>query len=159
MTTTHNSLFIAEQLVRITAKEVRYLERTVNRLRNMNIDLVWVESLENSDEHSEMLDAFVSRYGRLQDTLGDKLLPAMLRLSLEKTGSQLDNLLRAEKLGWIESTQVWIELRELRNRLVHEYMESASDLLSALQQALQSAHKLGETQLRMAETVQKVQVK
>src|SRR3989337_4305402 len=128
MTTTHNSLFIAEQLVRITAKEVRYLERTVNRLRNMNIDLVWVESLENSDEHSEMLDALVSRYGRLQDTLGDKLLPAMLRLSLEKTGSQLDNLLRAEKLGWIESTQVWIELRELRNRLVHEYMESASDL-------------------------------
>ncbi|MHB8974680.1 MAG: hypothetical protein ACYC3X_29875 [Pirellulaceae bacterium] len=156
MNTTQTNLFIAEQLVRITAKEVRYLERTVNRLQNLPLDLVWVESLENSDEHSEMLDAFVSRYGRLQDTLGDKLLPAMLRLSLEKTGSQLDNLLRAEKLGWIESTQVWIELRELRNRLVHEYMESASDLLSALQQALQSAYKLGETQLRMAETVQKV---
>ena len=72
---------------------------------------------------------------------------------------QLDNLLRAEKLGWIESTQIWIELRELRNRLVHEYMESASDLLSALQQALQSAHKLGKTQVLMAETVQKLQTK
>jgi len=152
-------LFIVEQLVRITAKEVRYLERVVNRLRKLNIDIAWVESLENSDEHSEMLDAFVSRYGRLQDTLGDKLLPAILRLNLEKVGSQLDNLLRAEKLGWIESTQIWIELRELRNRLVHEYMESASDLLSALQQALQSAHKLGETQVLMAETVQKVQAK
>ena len=159
MTAAQNNLFIVEQLVRITAKEVRYLERIVNRLRKMNIDLAWVESLENSDEHSEMLDAFVSRYGRLQDTLGDKLLPAVLRLNLEKVGSQLDNLLRAEKLGWIESTQIWIELRELRNRLVHEYMESASDLLSALQQALQSAHKLGETQVLMAETVQKVQAK
>ena len=159
MTAAQDNLFIVEQLVRITAKEVRYLERIVNRLRKMNIDLAWVESLENSDEHSEMLDAFVSRYGRLQDTLGDKLLPAILRLNLEKVGSQLDNLLRAEKLGWIESTQIWIELRELRNRLVHEYMESASDLLSALQQALQSAHKLGETQVLMAETVQKVQAK
>lgn len=159
MTAAQNNLFIVEQLVRITAKEVRYLERTVSRLRKMNIDLAWIESLENSDEHSEMLDAFVSRYGRLQDTLGDKLLPAILRLNLEKVGSQLDNLLRAEKLGWIESTQIWIELRELRNRLVHEYMESASDLLSALQQALQSAHKLGETQVLMAETVQKVQAK
>jgi len=159
MTAAQNNLFIVDQLVRITAKEVRYLERIVNRLRKMNIDLAWVESLENSDEHSEMLDAFVSRYGRLQDTLGDKLLPAILRLNLEKVGSQLDNLLRAEKLGWIESTQIWIELRELRNRLVHEYMESASDLLSALQQALQSAHKLGETQVLMAETVQKVQAK
>jgi hypothetical protein len=36
-------------------------------------------------------------------------------------------------------------------------MESAGDLLSALQQALQSAHKLGETQMRMAEIVQKLQ--
>ncbi len=159
MTDAQSNLFIAEQLVRITAKEARYLERTVNRLRNVNIDLAWVESLENNDEHSEMLDAFVSRFGRLQDTLGDKLLPAILRLNLEKTGSQLDNLLRAEKLGWIESTQIWIEIRELRNRLIHEYMESANDLLSALHQALQCAHKLGETQLLMAEAVQKVHAK
>ena len=57
MTAAQNNLFIVEQLVRITAKEVRYLERTVNRLRNVNVDLAWVESLETSDEHSEMLDA------------------------------------------------------------------------------------------------------
>lgn len=68
MTTVQDSQSIVEQLIRVTAKEVRYLERTANRLRSINIDLSWVESLENSDEHSEMLDAFVSRYGRLQDT-------------------------------------------------------------------------------------------
>lgn len=155
MTMAHNNLFIVSQLIRVTAKEARYLERTADRLRALNIDLSWVESLDNSDEFSEMLDAFVSRYGRLQDTLGDKLLPALLRASLEKTGSQLDNLLRAEKLGWIESTQIWIELRELRNRMVHEYMESAGDLLSALQQALNGVQVLTGTQLRMADCVQK----
>ena len=150
MTTQQNNQFIVTQLIRVTAKEARYLERTADRLRTFTIDLQWVESLDNNDEHSEMLDAFVSRYGRLQNTLGDKLLPAMLRSSLEKTGSQLDNLLRAEKFGWIESTQVWIELRELRNRLVHEYIESPSTLLSALQQALHCVNLLIETQSRMA---------
>ena len=155
MNTTQDSQFIVRQLIRVTAKEAHYLERTTSRLRALNIDISWVDALENSDEHSEMLDAFVSRYGRLQDTLGDKLLPAMLRASLEKTGAQLDNLLRAEKLGWIESTQVWIELRELRNRLVHEYMESTEDLLEALQQALQGVHILIETQLRMAACAKK----
>ena len=80
----------------------------------------------------------------------------MLRAGLEKIGAQLDNLLRAEKLGWIESTQIWIELRELRNRLVHEYMESTDDLLSALQQALQGVHVLSETQSRMADYAQKM---
>ncbi len=156
MTMTQKNRFIVEQLIGVTAKEARYLERTATRLRAEHIDLSWVESLENSDERSELLDAFVSRYGRLQDTLGDKLLPAMLRVGLEKTGSQLDNLLRAEKLGWIESTQVWIELRELRNKLVHEYMESPDDLLSALQQAVQAVPILTETQLRMTDYAQKM---
>ena len=149
MNTPQDSSFMVAQLVRITEKEVHYLERTATRLRSQNLDLAWAESLENNDERSEMLDAFVSRYSRLQDSLGDKLLHAMLRASLEKTGSQLDNLLRAEKLGWIESTQTWIELRELRNRLVHEYMESTDDLLDALQQALKGVHVLTGAQLRM----------
>lgn len=155
MTTAQDSQFIVEQLIRVTAKETRYLERTADRLRAQNIDLSWVKLLEDSDEHSEILDAFVSRYGRLQDTLGDKLLPAMLRAGLEKAGVQLDNLIRAEKLGWIESTQDWIELRELRNRLVHEYMESADDLPDALQQALQGVDILTRTQSRMAAYAQK----
>lgn len=158
MTTAQGSQLVVEQLIRVTTKEARYLERTTDRLRAQNIDLSWVESLEASDERSEMLDAFVSRYGRLQDTLGDKLLPAMLRTALEKTGAQLDNLLRAEKLGWIESTQDWIELRELRNRLVHEYMESTDDLLDALQQALQGVDVLTKTQSRMTAYAQKSRV-
>ncbi|MHB8165669.1 MAG: hypothetical protein ACYDDT_02690 [Sulfuricella sp.] len=73
MTMAQNNLFVVGQLIRVTAKEARYLERTADRLRALNVDLFWVESLDSSDEHSEMLDAFVSRYGRLQDTLGDKL--------------------------------------------------------------------------------------
>ena len=150
-------LFLITQLIKVTEKEARYLTRTANRLNELNINLSWVESLDNNDLHSEMLDAFVSRYGRLQDTLGDKLLPAMLRGSLEKTGSQLDNLLRAEKLGWIESTQIWIEMRELRNRLVHEYIESPSNLLSALQQALKCVTILIETQDRMANYVKTIE--
>lgn len=159
MTMQQNSQFVVAQLLKVTAKEARYLERTAARLGALNIDLTWVKSLENSDEHSEMLDAFVSRYGRLQDTLGDKLLPAMLRAGLEKTGSQLDNLLRAEKLGWIASAERWIELRELRNRLIHEYMESPDDLLSALQQALLGVKILSATQLHLTTYAQKAGVK
>jgi len=145
---------IAKQLIQITSKEARYLLRTTARLNALRIDISWVKSLDENDEDSEMLDAFVSRYSRLQDTLGDKLLPILLRASLEKTGTQLDNLLRAEKLGWIESTESWVELRELRNRLVHEYMATADGLLEALQQALQNVPILIETQRRMAEYAQ-----
>jgi hypothetical protein len=57
-----------------------------------------------------------------------ELLPALLQVSLEKTGSQLDNLLRAEKMGWISSAESWIEIRTLRNKLVHEYKSGCKAL-------------------------------
>ena len=134
--------FIVGQLILVTDKEARHLRLTADRIRDLVPDIVWVESLEDNVEGGEMLDAFVSRFGRLQDTLGDKLLPALLGASQEKTGTQLDNLLRAEKLGWIDSSERWIEIRWLRNRLVHEYMDSASDLLQALLAALESVDLL-----------------
>ncbi len=138
--------FLVKQLLLLTEKEVKHLCLTSDRVKALEPDLQWIEALENNIECSEMLDAFVSRFGRLQDTLGDKLLPALLRVSLEPTGSQLDNLLRAEKIGWIASSEQWIEIRTLRNRLVHEYMDSAENLLQALKMALESVNVLVDTQ-------------
>ncbi len=142
--------FVVQQLLFLTEKEVKHLSITSHRIKALEPNLHWVETLENNIEDSEMLDAFVARFGRLQDTLGDKLLPALLRVSLEPRGSQLDNLLRAEKIGWIESSEHWIEIRTLRNRLVHEYMDSAEDLLQALIAALDSVTALINTQNRFA---------
>jgi len=147
--------FIVKQLLLRTEKEVRYLSLTSERIKALNIDINWVENLEQNISDSEMLDAFVSRFSRLQDTLGDKLLLALLRVSLETTGSQLDNLLRAEKMGWIVSTEKWIEIRTLRSRLVHEYMDSTADLLTALIVALNNVAVLIDAQTRMAEYARK----
>ena len=48
---------------------------------------------------SERLDAFVARLARLQDSLGDKLLPALLLVLAEPVGAALDNLNVGERLG------------------------------------------------------------
>lgn len=90
---------VIAQLVHITDLESDYLRRTEARLRAESPDPDWVRSMPNDDDRSEMLDAFVSRYGRLQDTVGDKLVPAMLKANLERLGSQLDNLLREFGVG------------------------------------------------------------
>jgi len=37
------------------------------------------QDLENNIELAERVEAFVARFGRLQDTLGDKLLPTLLK--------------------------------------------------------------------------------
>ena len=38
-----------------------------------------------------------------------------------------------ERLGWIESAETWLEVRNLRNQMVHEYIEDLTILTSALQ--------------------------
>ncbi len=62
----------------------------------------------------------------------DKLLPRLLACAGEAIGSAIDNLNRADRLGWVERPQEWIGLRQLRNKLVHEYMEDAEEFAAIL---------------------------
>jgi len=96
------------RLIELSRKEARVLRKTTERIRDSAPDLEWVKGLETNEPDSEMLDAFVSRFGRLQDTLGNKVIPFMLREGLETVGTLLDNLSRAEALGWIPSMEEWI---------------------------------------------------
>lgn len=122
-------------LLEIVRREGDLLLKTDARLFKVNLDAAWVERLENEEDLAERLDAFVSRFGRMQDTLGDKLIPSLLRSLAEKPGSALDNLNRAEKLGLLTSVVEWLDARNLRNKLVHEYMVDAEEFVIALNQA------------------------
>ncbi|MBA3755957.1 MAG: hypothetical protein H0X02_06920 [Nitrosomonas sp.] len=46
----------------------------------------------------------------------------------ETAGPAVDNLNRAEKLGLVESAEIWMVLRDLRNQMIHEYMEDLDKL-------------------------------
>jgi hypothetical protein len=114
-------------------KECQYLLETDERLFADPHTIEFVHSSPMDPILAERLDAFVSRFSRLQDNLGDKLLPQLLDAMAEKTGAALENLDRAEKLGWIASADAWMTMRRLRNQMVHEYIEDAMVLKSALQ--------------------------
>jgi hypothetical protein len=120
-------------LARVVQKERNHLATTDQRLFGNAFTLAQVESLESDPDLAERVDAFVGRFGRLQDTVGDKLLPLLLTALGEKTASAIDNLDRAERLGLIHSVDQWMTMRNLRNQMVHEYIEDSVVLASALQ--------------------------
>jgi len=128
---------IAEKLhflCRITRKEIDHLVTTTDRLFP-NGERVSTETLVHwitDATLSERLDAFVTRFSRLQDTVGDKLLPALLTFLGEERGPALDNLDKAEKFGWLDSADEWMAFRKLRNQMVHEYIEDRILLADAL---------------------------
>ena len=136
MTIAPNILLRLQFLTRVIRKESDHLTTTDQRLFKTPFTLEKAQQLDTNIELAEQVDAFVSRFGRLQDTLGDKLLPSLLTALGEKTQSVVENLDRAERLGLIKSTDEWLTTRTLRNQMVHEYVED----LTILSKALQTAH-------------------
>jgi hypothetical protein len=81
-------------------------------------------------ELAEKIDAFVGRFGRLQDHIGEKLIPHFAALLGGVPKSLLDNLAYAERTGWIDSAEEFVGARKLRNLLVHEYMACIASRLN-----------------------------
>ena len=116
----------------LAEREAARLRYTYNTLFSEPIDRAWVERLSQREDLAEKIDAFVGRFGRLQDHLGEKLLPAFARLLGGQVKSLLDTLAYAERMEWVGSGEEFIGARKLRNLLVHEYMTEPDLFLDAL---------------------------
>lgn len=132
-------------LCRVVERETRYLQQTTQRLFTDAFTAQAVAQLESDPDRAERVEAFVGRFGRLQDTLGDKLIPAILAALGEHCGAAADNLDRAERLGFVASADEWFAMRGLRNPMVHEYVEDPAVLWDALQAERRYVPALADT--------------
>lgn len=137
-------------VVETVLAESAHLQRTDARLFAQPLNADRVETLQSDQDLAERVDAFVARFGRLQDTLGDKLLPRLLEWLAEPVGPAIDNIARAERLGLIRSGEAWIEARQLRNFMIHEYVRDPHRLASALNQGHASVQLLVDAASAMA---------
>lgn len=125
------------QLLDIVQKEAVHLVAVNQRLQAiMPTTIEQLESALNNDPILiDTLESFSAKFSRMQDTIADKLLPAFLQAAGEKNGTVIENLNRAEKLALISNTQQWLIARNLRNKLVHEYITDIRELQEAIELA------------------------
>ena len=131
-------------LARVVQRESNYLGKTTCRLFAEPFSLTRAEQLDSDDALAERVEAFVSRFARLQDNLGDKLSPHLLQALGERKATAIDNFDKAEQLGWIRDADEWLAVRQLRNQMVHEYIEDLEILTTAIQAAQQFVPVLQE---------------
>lgn len=72
-------------------------------------------------EELESYEALNSRFARIADILTQKVLKTIFLLLQESPGGFIDKVNLAEKLEIIESSEILLEIRELRNQIAHEY--------------------------------------
>ncbi len=102
------------------------------------VDTLSVDDLFD-DEKVRAIDAFLFRFIKIQDLMGNKFF----RQALDGIGeyqdsmSMLDVLDRMEKMKLIESADQWMDYRNLRNVLAHEYPDNEGDIVEGIKTAMQ----------------------
>lgn len=97
-------------------------------------------------ESIQDIDQLVLRYSKLQDSMGSKLFPALLKILMEplEDSPMLDKLNRLEKIGVLPSVQRWQELREIRNRFAHDSPEDDDMKAAVLNAACSGIEEMAE---------------
>lgn len=101
------------------------------------------QSLDDFDK-VKVIDSFIFRFIKIQDLMGNKLFREVLVALAEYNSSMslLDVLDRLEKLELLPDASQWIDYRNLRNILTHEYPDNRDELIEGVQLALQVFQKM-----------------
>ena len=92
-----------------------------------------------------LLDQIAYRFIKLQDTLGERFLSALLGLAEEPLSDATpfqQKLRRLERLGAVPSADAWRLLRELRNQIAHEYPDAPAIQAAMIEALLDGARTL-----------------
>ena len=98
-----------------------------------------------TENEIEIIDLFIFRFIKLQDTIGGRLFKQILEANDIDTDtlSNIDIVNSIEKYEIIGNKDEWVELREIRNFFTHEYPDENVDLLiNQLNTAFNKTEKL-----------------
>lgn len=96
-------------------------------------DVLTVEKFNFIDPKDRALfDAYIKRFASIQDFLGAKIFPLLIEISGIGSVKMTEVLYQMEREEIIDSIASWIELREIRNELEHDYPDELEDALKDL---------------------------
>ena len=117
------------------------LEYVVNKIKSWGkLDT----KILDDPEKVETLNAFLFRFSKMQDTMGEKLFPLILEVFGEESRNKpfIDILNRLEQLEILPSANKWKELRKIRNLLTHTYPWEQEILIKELDEAITTSKEL-----------------
>ena len=85
------------------------------------------QALESDSSLRRLTDQIHYRFTKLQDAMGERLIPATLGWLREahEAWPMRDRLDRLDKLAFLD-VNAWLQWRDVRNRLAHEYPDQAN---------------------------------
>ena len=119
-------------------ERLRYVVDKIKSWHELNTEIL------NDPEKVETIDAFLFRFSKMQDTMGEKLFPLILEILGEESRNKpfIDIINRLEQLEILPSANKWKELRKIRNLLIHTYPWEQEILIKELKEAIGASEEL-----------------
>lgn len=95
---------------------IRLVDASLKKLAPYNADCTY------TPEEREPYDALSDRFVRAVEVCIKFFRSYELLQFAENSNTLRDQLNRMEKLGLITSTELWFRMRDVRNRIVHDYL-------------------------------------
>ncbi len=116
-----------EKHLLLLQSELALMDKATEELRFSYKRCQTVGNKENyTPDELEHFESLTGRFARLSDLIIQKIFRLIDQLDLDKQGTIRDQINRAEKKGLIASAETFIEIRELRNNIAHEYDPTAT---------------------------------
>jgi uncharacterized protein with HEPN domain len=137
----------------MNTEEIQYLEHLLNNLlrakKTLNYSYTICKKIgiknEYNEEEKDRLESLSSKFARLTDLILKQVIKTIVKLELEDLPETMrDTINLAEKKGLIPGALKFIEIRKMRNKIAHEYVEE-DDLLSIYQFVLVETPLLFDT--------------
>lgn len=111
-----------ERLIENIKVELQNLETAVAGLQKSMQKCIPLSTQSDwSFSQSESADSLMVKFSRISDIFTQKILTSIVILSLENFDGFIDKINICEKLGVIISAQDMVDIRQLRNKVNHEY--------------------------------------
>lgn len=132
------------EMIKIADMHAKRINQAMNKL--IGIFPMSTSKIENiSEENFLLIELLINRFAKLQDYLGTKIIDVFLEDQGEifiDNMTMIDKLHKLEKLEMVDDAELWKQMREVRNNLVHEYPDNMGKTADNLNKLFMLAPKL-----------------
>jgi hypothetical protein len=116
----------SQTIINLLQSEWQMLQAAIGTLQMSVVKCQSIGTKENySFEELESFDSLTSKYNRTSDIFTQKVLRSVWILLHEPFVPFIDMMNKGEKMAMLMSADQMIEIRDLRNRIAHEYLPDA----------------------------------
>ncbi|MGE5479153.1 MAG: hypothetical protein ACM3U1_01845 [Chloroflexota bacterium] len=147
-----------EELIRHFEEVYEAFEKSFGRLEKAREKCIALGiKPEYTDEELESFESLASRFARTSDLLTQKLLRTFYMLIYERPSTTIDAANLLEKLKLVRDGDDFIIIRQLRNKISHEYVED--DLPELFESIIGYAPQIATIASKTRDYVKKIEKK